>query len=485
MRIVCITFSLIIALVSTTTAASVKSPADNETVRSSLKLLDAWISSQQLHRGIPSISIGIVHGQEMLWAKSYGYQEPKKLTPATPDSIYRIASNSKLFTSVAIMKLADEGKLDINDPVEQWLPEFTRLSSKFRDARKITIKHLITHTSGLPRESTGPYWTEKTFPEVELVLSELAGQKAVFPPEKRFKYSNLALSLAGEIVARVSGMAYDDYVEKNIFAPLGMNSTGTDILDKDAKAKLAIGYGRRMPDGSRERMGYDVTHGMASATGLYTSVSDFSKFIKWQLRLREKGGVEILDADTLREMQRVHWLEPDWASGRGLGFWLRKIKGGSFIGHGGAIHGYRTMTGIIPDAKVGIIVFTSANDGNPRLYVDQIIKVVVPEIRKAMKTKPRMASIPEHWQKLEGTYRSSFGDTKVLIYNGKLVTVLATGSTLNPELLTTLEPVSDYEFRIKTKSGGGSPGEMARFELDKQGRVTRFYTGPNYAERID
>ena len=484
MRLV-LQITILLVLIPSTVSAVEKNPADDEAVRSSLKLLDAWVSSQQLYRGIPSISIGIIHDQDMLWAKSYGNENPKNKTPATSDSIYRIASNSKLFTSVSLMKLADEGKLDINDPVEKWLSEFKEFSSKFNEARKITIKHLISHTSGLPRESTEPYWTDGNFPEIDSVLSDLARQEAIFPPEKRFKYSNLALSLAGEIVARVSGMSYDDYVEKNIFTPLGMNSTGVNVLDKETKARLAIGYGRRMPDGSRQRMKYSDTHGMASATGLYTSVNDFSKFIKWQLRLREKSGVEILDADSLREMQRVHWLEPNWSSGRGLGFWLRKIKGGSFIGHGGAIHGYRTMTGIIPDAKLGIIVFTSADDGDPRLYVDQIIKVVVPEVRKAIKAKSTMAEVPAHWNKLEGTYRSAFGDTKVLIYKGKLVTMLATSSKLDPKSLTTLVPISEYEFRIKSKSGGGSPGEIARFELDKKGNVTRFYSGPNYADRVD
>src|SRR5262249_42193189 len=162
---------------------------------------------------------GILYDQDLVWAKGFGYADVDKRTPATPRTIYRIASISKLFTSTAILQLRDQGKLQLDDPVAKHLPWF-KVKSRHADApAAVTVRHLLTHTSGLPRESPFPYWTDLKFPTREQLMQALVTQESVYPPETKWKYSNLALALAGEVVAAVSGEPYEEYVQKHILDP--------------------------------------------------------------------------------------------------------------------------------------------------------------------------------------------------------------------------------------------------------------------------
>src|SRR5206468_10033186 len=136
-----------------------------------------------------------------------GYADPTTKRPADADTIYSICSISKLFTSIAAMQLRDAGKLRLDDPVAKHLPWFTIKRSP-ADGAEITIEGLLTHAAGLPREAEGPYWTEATFPTHEQIVDGLRSQETLYPAEQYFQYSNLGLTLAGEIVAAEANMAY-------------------------------------------------------------------------------------------------------------------------------------------------------------------------------------------------------------------------------------------------------------------------------------
>jgi len=197
-------------------------------VRNALKILEAWIESQMAYRQQPGLSIGIVHDQQLIWSKGYGYSDPEKKKQATPKTLYRIASISKLFTSTAIVQLRDAGKLLLDDPIIHYLTWF-RIRHPFPDLPTITIRHLLTHSSGLPREAAFPYWTDFQFPTREQVKRSLTEQEIAFPPETQWKYSNLALALVGEIIAEVSGEPYAEYIHRHILEPLEMRSTSVAI----------------------------------------------------------------------------------------------------------------------------------------------------------------------------------------------------------------------------------------------------------------
>jgi CubicO group peptidase (beta-lactamase class C family) len=196
--------------------------ASDPGVRSAIGLLEAWLESQLAYRGWPGLSIGILHDQELTWTRGFGHASLERAERATPDTLYRIASITKLFTSTAILQLRDAGKLRLDDPLTQHVPWF-KIGQAHPDAPPITIQHLLTHTAGLPREIGFPYWTDNDFPTAEAARKRLPEQQAVLATETSWKYSNLGLALAGEVVAAAAGQAFEEYVTERILKPLGMS----------------------------------------------------------------------------------------------------------------------------------------------------------------------------------------------------------------------------------------------------------------------
>jgi CubicO group peptidase (beta-lactamase class C family) len=448
-------------------------------VMSSLELLSAWIESQMAYRGQPGLSMGVIYDQELIWAKGFGYADLASKKAATPTTVYRIASITKLFTATAIMQLRDEGKLQLDDPVTRHLPWF-QVQNSFADAPEITIRQLLTHTSGLPREAAFPYWVDRNFPTIEAIREKLPNQEVAIAPESKWKYSNLALTLAGEVVAAASGIPYVDYIQSQILDPLEMNNTFVQI--KPDNPLLATGYHRRLPDNKRQIGAYTDMKGITPAANMASNVEDLAKFAMLQFRSGPRQGKQILKGSSLREMQRVHWLSSNWQTGRGLGFFVWKVDDFTLAGHGGALEGYRTDLQVIPAEKIGFVVLTNADDGNPLLYMETAIKWVAPTLAKAAKPAAVNGFNPA-WERYFGKYRSIWGDLQVLRYKDKLAAV---GLNL-PDPLTgivTLAPVSEHTFRIETEENFGSEGEVATFEMDASGKVMRLFMGNLYIDAI-
>ena len=444
----------------------------DEKVASGIRFFESWIKSQMAYSGQPGLSVAVVKDQEVIWSKGYGYADAEKKVEATPETIYRIASITKLFTSTAILQLRDQGKLNLYDPITEYLPWFSIDKQK---GRPIIIENLITHTSGLPREAAGPYWTNVEFPTKEEVIENLPGQEHPLESWRKWKYSNLALSLAGYIVEETSGIPYEKYVEENILKPLEMNSTYVETIPED-HPMLAKGYGRRLPDGTREISKFTDCKGINPAANMATTVLDLSKFAMLQLRKDEDNPV--LTGETLCEMHRVHWLDPNWQLGWGLGFNIQRIDGKTYIGHGGSVPGYRTNLRINLEDKVAVVVFTNSGDGEPVKYVEKAHQWIGP----ALADKPEKKEAKD-WSKYTGKFRSRWGDAEVLVYNGELIMIAPQLPDPMAEY-TTLKHVEGDMFQM-IAPGYGSHNEYAVFEFDETGKITRLKTGENYTEPVD
>src|SRR5262245_46815482 len=218
--------------------------AQHAEVRSAIDVLEAWVEAQRAQRELPGLSMAIVHDQTLLWAHGFGWADVDRKEPATAATLYRIGSITKLFTATAILILRDAGRLALDDPIARYLPWFEMKAPP--NAGIITIRHLLTHTSGLPREAAFPYFTDSHFPTIDEIRARLPAQERPLPVEHRWKYSNLGATLAGEIVATVSGQAYADFVRQRILLPLDMADTLITTPEPD-HAGLATGYTRRLP----------------------------------------------------------------------------------------------------------------------------------------------------------------------------------------------------------------------------------------------
>ena len=455
---------------------------DDAGVASNLKLLSVWVESQMAYRGQPGLSIGIVHEQELVWARGFGHARVEGKVEAVAGTIYRIASITKLFTSTAVMQLRDAGKLQLDDPVTKYLPWF-EIQDMYPDSPSITVRHLITHTSGLPREAAFPYWTDTIFPTREQIREALPGQQTALPTESRWKYSNLAFSLAGEVVMAVSGQEYGEYVRQHILDPMGMASTYVESPPTD-HPQLAAGYTRRLPNASRVLSPLVDAKGITPAANMATNVEDLARFVMLQFRGGPAGGQQVLSGATLLEMHRAFWMEPDWHSGQGLGFRVTRQDGKTYIGHGGSVPGFRTHVQLSVEDKVGVIVLTNSGDGNPTMYVEKAFQWVAPAILKAVAGREEAAQPESGWETYLGRYRSRSADLQVLVLDGELVGIDPSQPDPIPDLIR-LRPVSEHAFRMESGNGSASIGELAVFEIDARGHVGGLKLGANYMEPVE
>ncbi len=468
---------LVVALATAafTIHAQAQSPAVDPEVRAQIDLFSAWMEGQIEIRGLPGVVVGVVSGDDLVWAEGFGHADVDAGRPMETDTRFRMASHSKLFTATSIMQLREQGKVRLDDPVVDYLPWFTHQRAA-PDDPPITIEHLLTHSSGMPREA-GPHWTDLDFPTAEEVRELLPDRQAPFSPEVRWKYSNLAYTVAGMVVEEVSGMSWADYLQTNIFDPLGMSSSSVDLPD----AQMATGYGRRMPDGSRQVFPFVDARGMAAATGLTSTVEDMARFVSAQFRIGVRGGDRLLSTASLREMHRVRMLENTWTSGQGIGFSVRRVDGKLYVGHGGGYPGYTTNTTIQLDSKVGVIVLTNTNDSNPSQIAQQLMSTVGDAVASATSVEPEVVAWDPAWERFAGVYRSRGGETRVLVMNRRLVTMNPWSTSIgNP---TQLEPIGDGTFRMLAPTGGGPVGEIVRF-VEENGEVVRMITGDSYSVRV-
>ena len=454
------------------TAAAVANEPD---VLGAERLFSAWLEGQIAYRGIPGVAVGVVSDQDLIWSKGFGFANIQAKQPMTPTTKFRVASNSKLFTAIAIMQLREQGKLRLDDPVVKYLP-WLKAKPAGDDDGPITIEQLLSHSSGLQREA-GDHWVSFDFPTTEQLQRLFADRQAAFPPSVRWKYSNLAYAVAGLIVEKVSGKKWADYVDENIFNPLGMADSS---VDKNV-AGLAVPYGRRMPDGTREVLPFVDARGMAAATGVTSDVEDLAKFIAAQFRRGPRGGTQIVSSGSWREMLRVRSVEENWTSGTGLGFDVKRVKDKTYIGHGGGYPGNTTQTLIQLDDKVGVIVLTNTNDSNPSDIAQILMNTVGQAVAKAATAKPVSVAWDPAWERFAGLYRGRNGDLDVVLLDKKLVIITPNAPTL--ENIVTLEPLGGGRFRFVAPTGGGVAGEVVRFAEPSAGPM-RMYTGDSWIDRV-
>ncbi len=445
-------------------------------VSGAIQVLDTWLQASVASREEPGLSIGVVYGNDLIWSKGYGFANVEKRIPPDASTLYRIASISKVFTATAIMQLRDAGKLQLDDPVSKHLSWFHVKESR-PDAPPITIWHLLTHTSGMARELPMYYWNDLKFPSREEMMRLVPEEPAVFLPEIEYKYSNLALAIAGEVVAAVSGEPYPQYVADHILHPLGMSST---LVEPTATTpNMAVGYRRRVLGQPREVEDFIDARALTPSAGLASNINDLAKFVSLQFRDGPVGGSQILKGPTLREMQRVQWLKPDWQSAQGLGFGIRHVGQQVRVGKDGAAPGYKSLMEWVPTEKFGVIVLINGYDADPTYYVNQALSIMGPAIAKATAKPKTPPTADPSWSKYTGTYEWKHVETQIMLVDGELV-MISPESAAPWDSRVRLIPVGPDTFKM---SGGGNNGELLKFDVDASGKATKLWASNYYRIR--
>lgn len=439
---------------------------DHPDLSTSIDVLDKWIEYTTHKNHQPGLAIGIVYDGELVWGKGYGYTDLETKQPVTLDTRFRIASITKTFTAVAIMQLRDAGKLGLDDPVSKYLSWFTL---RYADAPEITIRNLLTHTSGLPRDAQGPMWTDQNAPEHDAFVAETCLRKPTRPPYDHFAYSNLGYSLLGDIIEAVSGQSWADYLQQNILEPLDMSETFP--VPKSDDPLLAKGYSRLDDEYKRKVMPFFLMNGFEASANFASSVNDLVKYSDLHLI---KGKTSILSDHTLRDMHRIQWLNDKWDGGYGFGMFLYKINDWVITGHTGGYPGYLTAFTLCQKHKTAVILLTNSLESNPLSYVEQAYKLVLPEIIKA--TEPAKPKVDSAWEKFVGDYVSDWGTTKVIVREGKLQII----SLAYIDMPSTILIPTD-QAHIFTLDEDQQSNETARFETDADGRVFKLWVRNEYS----
>ena len=275
------------------------------------------------HR-LPGAAVGVVTSGELVWSAGVGFADRAAHRRPAESTLYRIASITKTFTGTAIMQLRASCRLQLDDPVVSFLPELAAAARRPGAMENVTLRRLLSHESGLRSEPPGTDWAAPRYEgDVKRTLAQVEEIDAVLPPNRQWKYSNLGYQLLGEVIARVSGMPYPDYVKKKILAPLGMSSTSFEPLPKRLGTRVATGYaGRAFSD---ELEVAPAMPAIFAEGGLWSCVKDLSSWLCLQLAAygdtaAEKSAAEaqVLSTEDLKDMHKPRYIVDDeWTSAWG------------------------------------------------------------------------------------------------------------------------------------------------------------------------
>ena len=390
---------------------------DDKEYSEAFQLIDYWLEAQKDYEKLPGLTAVVTDKKETKWTGSFGFSDG--VQPMRVENTFSICSISKLFTAVAIMQLVEDGKINLDDPIQKVLPWFD-INNDFKDAPELTIKSILSHSSGLPRESNHPYWSwpDFPFPTKQDVIDELKNQEMLYPPSKYYQYSNLGLSLLGFIVEEVTQTNFDDYVNQNILIPLSMNNTKTYMSSEDYGKNLTLGYSSLNRNNEREKVNFFNADGIAAAAGFTSNVEDLAKFARWQIDLVKSLEKNILSPETLKLMHEIHWDDELTSVTRGLGFGVYNFDGENWVGHGGSCPGYRSQLYINTNKELAYSVMINSSGTSPTKYIDGIHEILSnvtlkkgEEINRFEEFEGKYISQP--W--VSETYVQSWGDNLALV----------------------------------------------------------------------
>ena len=409
--------------------------------RSLQDYLDWYIPRQLQKYDVPGLSIALVDGSRLVWAKGYGYADAERAVPADAETVYQVGSVSKILPAVAALGLAERGRIDLDKPITRYLPEFA-IKSRWPAADPITLRTLLTHHAGLPTFYLKGFFSHQP---LSGVIQELRSEYLAYPPGTTLSYSNIGTNLTGLAIERVSGREFAAYMREEVFRPLAMTHSGF-ALDDGIAAKLARGYINGQP--APPTPVRDVP-----AAGLYSNALDMGRFMRFVLT---GAGPQTppLGRETLRAMFTPQYAENPFHFGQdiGLGWFLGGLPidgAGKVAWHNGGTKAYQAQMVVLPEKQLGVAVLANADSAKTLIYelAEETLRMallardgIAPAPPPA--ARPAVTVAPEILQKYVGDY-SLMGTLARVSLDGKRLKF----QVLDHEL--DLAPLSTSEFRVE------------------------------------
>ncbi len=319
--------------------------------------------------GLPSIAVAVAKDGRIIWEEGFGLADRERMVPATQHTMYSLASISKPMTATGLMKLVERGRVQLDRPANEYLGA-GRLTAMAGDASRASVRHVMTHTAGLPLHYQFFYANASySRPPMDQTISRYG--ILMNPPGEVYQYSNLGYGILDHIIARTSGQSYADYMRTEVFLPLGMTRTSVDI-GFGLEAHVAQRYDSKQ----RPIPFYTFDHPGGSA--VYSSAHDLVRFGMFHLKNRLPEQQRILADSTIDAMQRIQ--TPDTASGGyGLGWGISRDRFGyREVGHTGGMPGVATVLSMFPSENLVIVALTNKSDGAPFRVAEEIAAAMMP-----------------------------------------------------------------------------------------------------------
>jgi CubicO group peptidase (beta-lactamase class C family) len=425
--------------------------------QSAIDYIRSWLEFQVEASQRPGCIIAIAHRGRIVAEHAFGLANLATGEKLTPRHRFRVASHSKSFTAAGIMKLREQRKLRLDDPVGQYV------KGLHPRVAETTIVQLLSHSAGLVRDGSagGQFYDARPFLSTEELTADLKAPP-VIEASTRFKYSNHGYGLIGLVIEAITRDPYRAWIEREIVEAAGLRETQSDMpLAKNTP--FARGHTLRLPVGRRLVIpGENRLNAITAAGGFVSTAADVARFFA---QLAPNAKRSVLSAASRREMTRRHWRSPHSSieSYYGLGVASGSVAGWDWFGHSGGMHGYISLTWVIPACEMTISILTNATDGLAGPWVDGAARILRSfEARGAPKRRVR------DWT---GRWWSPWGAFD-LVPMGNAV-LIGNPHAFNPFLdASEIEVTGRDTGRIALAGGAGSYGETVGLTRNKAGKVT-------------
>ena len=380
--------------------------------------LEGFILEKMSKTKIPGLSIAIAEGDETIYARGFGFRNLSSGLSATPRTLYGIGSVTKSFTALAILQLAEDGKINLDDPVEKYIP--VKLGTF---GENVSIHHLLTHSSGVPALAYAEafirgvlgldhHWLPVAGPEDIIVFMRDAEKWAVSGAGENFFYLNEGYVLLGYIISKLSGISYEEYIRKRILEPLRMSRTFLSKSDIENDQDRATAY---IVDREEKHIPSTFPFGITADGGLISNVLDLSNYMKMHIGRGKFEERKIVSSEMLELMEKPHINLPyEVFGGESYGYgWMitPSFLGYKLVSHGGSVLVYTAYVGYIPEKRIGVALLANASGyllSHIGVYALSQLLGVDPETAPFIKSDKILCI-------LEGEYETYMGTMKAVV----------------------------------------------------------------------
>lgn len=418
-----ISLILVFSLFPTIGFAQAANTQPSNNLQKTLQTIEESVEKRRKELGIPGMSLVIVKDGEIVYLKGFGYKDFEKKIPVTPDTQFAIGSITKSFTGLSVLMSADEGKLSLEDSPKKYLPYF-----KMKDLetdKNMTIRDLMDHSSGLNRTDLAMLTGKLSRKELIQVAGEVQPMAKL---NEKFFYNNIMFSAAGEIVATVQKQSWESFVQKRIFAPLGMNNSAMSIAQMQKTKDYSFGY--EYNSDTKETTKFPISlavrplDGVAAAGAITSSARDMAKWIDFTMNGGEINGKRLVSEKSYEEWTKPqNKISPNDNFSYSFGWFLKDFDGLQGIGHGGNVPGFTSWAAMIPKKRLGFVMLSNVSN-TP--FGNELTSIIFDGFLGKKETSNPDNSVSVSPEKEVGKYRFEQAgvDVEIQIKDGKLTAIV-------------------------------------------------------------